>query len=177
MRAGLAAVACALLALTAGCGADGMNRADAKVVSQAAAPSEAPVKVASGLAKWGEQRPAGDALLVTVSSPRSFEPGATAYPKAPRAAGFDITIENVGTAVYRSSQLVVQASTSDGKRMVAVVDATQGYSGVLAGEVQPGRTARLSMAFALPADQVNVVVTVQSNVTQATTTAEFEGPA
>jgi hypothetical protein len=174
---GLAAAACVVLAVVAGCGADGMSRANANAISPAAAPSEPPAKITNRVAKFGEQRPAGDALLVTVSSPRSFTPGDTAYPRSPRAAAFDVTIENQGNATYRPAQLVVKTSTVDGKRMAPLVDAVQGYSGVMGGELQPGRTTRLTLAFAVPADVVNLVVTVQPNAGTATVTAEFEGVA
>jgi hypothetical protein len=171
----LAAAACVVLAVVTGCGAEGMSQANANGISPAAAPSEPPAKIASRISKFGEQRPAGDSLLVTVSSPRSFAPGDTAYPHSPRAAAFDVTIENQGGTTYRPSQLVVKVSTVDGKRMAPLVDAVQGYSGVMGGEVQPGRATRLTLAFAVPADVVNLVVTVQPNAGLATVTAEFEG--
>jgi hypothetical protein len=174
---GLAAAACVLLAVTAGCGAEGMSRASATLISPAAEPSEAPAKIANRVARFGERRAAGESLVVTVSAPKSFVPGDTAYPRAPRAAAFDVTIENQGSNTYRPSQLVVKASTVDGKRLAPVVDAAQGYSGVVGGEVQPGRTARLTLAFAVTADPVDLVVTVQPNAATATATAEFEGSA
>jgi hypothetical protein len=174
---GLAAAACVLLALVSGCGAEAMNRASATGIVPAAAPSEPPAKVTSRTAKFGEQRAVGEFLLVTVSAPRSFVPGETAYPRAPRAAAFDITIENQGSRSYRPSQLVVKVSSVDGKRMAPVVDAVQGYSGVVGGEVQPGRTTQLTLAFAVPVDPVDLVVTVQPNAGMTTVTADFEGNA
>jgi hypothetical protein len=171
---GLAAVACVLLALVTGCGADVMSTANANAVSPAAAP---PAAIADRPAKFGERRPAGNSLVVTVSAPKPFVPGDTAYPRAPRAAAFEIAIENQGSRTYRPSQLMVKAATVDGQAMVAVVDTAQGYNGVVGAgtEVMPGRSTRLTVAFALPADQVDLRVTVQPDATTAVARAEFEG--
>lgn len=173
---GLAAAACALLALASGCGADVMNSANATEVNRVAPPAAA--AAADQPARFGDRRDAGDSLFVTVSAPKTFVPGDTAYPRAPRAAAFEIALDNQGSRMYRPSQLVVKVATADGKQVVPLVDTAQGYTGVIGSEpLQPTRSTRLTLAFALPVDPVDLVVTVQSNPATLTLPAEFEGTA
>jgi hypothetical protein len=117
--------------------------------------------------------------MVTVSAPKSFVPGDTAYPRAVRAAAFEVAIENQGDRTYRPSQLVVKATTVDGQAVLPIVDTAQGYTGVVGAgaEIAPGRTTRLTLAFALPADPVDLLVTVQPDATAAGVRAEFGGTA
>jgi hypothetical protein len=174
---GLAAAACVLMALATGCGPSVMSSASATEVSQAGAPAP-PAAIADRPAKFGEQRDAGDELMVIVAVQRSFVPGDTAYPKSPRAAAFDFALENHSNRNYRPAQLVVKASTQDGKRIEPLVDTAQGYTGVIAAGsevVAPGKATRLTMAFALPADPVDLVVTVQPTAGTVALPAEFEG--
>ena len=178
---GLAAAACVLLALTAGCGPDVMNSASASGVSPSAAlpKGDGPVAVADRPGKFGEHRAAGESLMVTVSAPTSFVPGDTAYPRAPRAVAFEVAIDNQGSRTYRPAQLQVRATTVDGQMVVPVVDTAQGYTGVVGGntEIPPGKGTRLTVAFAMPANQVELRVTVQQDASTAGARAEFEGPA
>jgi hypothetical protein len=171
----LAAVACVLLALVTGCGAGVMSSASATGVSRAAAPTMA---VSGQPAKFGDRRDTGDSLLVTVSQPKSFTPGDTAMPRAARGAAFEFAVENQGTRLYRPSQLVIRVATVDGKPVRALVDNAQGYTGVIGSEVlTPGKSTRLTLAFALPADPVDLVVTVLPTAAALTQPAEFEGTA
>jgi hypothetical protein len=176
---GLAAAACVLLALTTGCGPDVMNSASASGVahSEALPKGDVPVAVADRPAKFGERRAAGESLMVTVSAPTSFVPGETAYPRAPRAVAFEVAIDNQGSRTYRPSQLQVRATTLDGQVVVPVVDTAQGYTGVVGGstEIPPGKGARLTLAFAMPADQVELRVTIQQDASSASARAEFQG--
>ncbi|TCO62528.1 hypothetical protein [Actinocrispum wychmicini] len=172
---GLAAAACVLLALASGCGADVMHSASATEVAPVAAP---PAAISDQPGRFGDRRDAGDSLMVTVSAPRSFVPGETAYPQAPRAAAFEIALENQSNRLYRPSQLVVNVATADGKPVVPLVDAAQGYPGVIGSEpLAPTKSTRLTLAFALPADPVALVVTVQPSAATLTLPAEFEGTA
>jgi hypothetical protein len=178
---GLAAAACVLLALATGCGPQVMNSASADGISAAAAPkNEAPAAIADRPAKFGETRDSGDSLMVTISAPKPFIPGDTAYPRAPRAAAFEIALDNQGSRTYRPAQLVVRASTQDGKPVLPVVDTAQGYTGVIAAGsdvLAPGKSTRLTLAFALPTDPVDLVVTVQPTAASVAMPAEFEGTA
>jgi hypothetical protein len=171
----LAGVACVLLALVTGCGAEVMSSASATGVSKVAAPTA----VMSGRpAKFGDRRDAGDSLVVTVSQPKSFTPGDTSVPRAARGAAFEFALENQGTRLYRPSQLVVRVATVDGKPVQALVDNAQGYTGAIGSEVlTPGKSTRLTLAFALPADPVDLVVTVLPSAAAQTEPAEFEGTA
>ncbi|GAB3873605.1 hypothetical protein GCM10029964_014150 [Kibdelosporangium lantanae] len=171
----LAAVACVLLALVTGCGAGVMSSASATGVSKAAAPTA----VMSGRpARFGERRDMGESLVVTVSQPRTFTPGDTSVPRAERGAAFEFAVENQGTRLFRPAQLVVRVATVDGTPVRALVDNAQGYTGAIGSEVlTPGKTTRLTMAFALPADQVELVITVLPSAAAQTPPAEFEGTA
>lgn len=177
---GLAAAVCALLASVAGCGAGVMNSASANGISPVAAPPqtlEQPVAIADRPAKFGERRPAGESLLVTVSAPKSFVPGEAAYPQARRAAAFEVAIENQGSRTYRPAQLVVQATTRDGLQITPVVDNAQGYTALVGPEIPPGKSARVTIAFAMPTDPADVRVTVQPDSAAISARAEFEGVA
>jgi hypothetical protein len=174
---GPAVAACVLLALTAGCGAGVMNSASATAVSRVAAPPQAvpPVAIADRPAKFGERRAASESLLVTVSAPKSFVPGDTAYPRAVRAVAFEVAIENQGSRTYRPSQLIVKATTADGRAMAPLVDNAQGYTGALGPEIPPGRSTRIIIAFAMPPDPVDIRVTFQPDGSAVGARAEFEG--
>lgn len=179
---GLVAAACVLLALTAGCGVDAMNSASATGLSRTPTTTmrgEPAAKVTDGPAKFGDRLPAGESLVVGVSAPKSFVPSETAYPHAPRAVAFEISIENQGTRPYRPSQLMIKAVTADGRTAVQVVDTPQGYTGVAGtgADVPPGKSVRLTIAFAVPADQVDLRVMVQPDASVAAMLAEFAGTA
>ncbi|MBP2320138.1 hypothetical protein JOF56_000523 [Kibdelosporangium banguiense] len=179
---GLAVAACALVALATGCGAGVMSSASATGVSPVAAPTrngEVPVAIADRPAKFGERRAAGDSLLVTLPAPKSFVPGENAYPRARRAVAFEIAIENQGSRIYRPTQLRVTVVTPDGHTADPVVDKAQGYSGGVSAdiEVPSGKSTKLTLAFAMPQDPVDVRVLIQPDVAAAGARAEFEGSA
>jgi hypothetical protein len=176
---GLAVAACVIAALATGCDAGVMNSASATGVSPAAAPSlaaEVPAAITGRPAKFGERRPVGESLQVTVLAPRSFVPGETAYPRAERGVAFEIMIENQGSHPYRPTQLQVRVADPAGERMAPIVDKAQGYAGGLGSgnEVQPGRNTRFTLAFQAPRQQVDLHVTVQPDMNSAQQ-AEFAG--
>nr|CEL15229.1 hypothetical protein [Kibdelosporangium sp. MJ126-NF4]CTQ95729.1 hypothetical protein [Kibdelosporangium sp. MJ126-NF4] len=151
-----------------------MNSASATGVSPAAAPDG----IAGRPAKFGERRTVSSgSLMITVLAPKSFVPGDTAYPQSPRAAAFEIALENQGSRTYRAAQLVVRATGPAGSSVDPVVDKAQGYAGGVSGdaEVPPGKSIRLTFAFAVPADPIDLMVTVQPDIATAGDRAEFEG--
>ncbi|RSM89490.1 hypothetical protein DMH04_05720 [Kibdelosporangium aridum] len=176
----LAVAACVLVALVTGCDAGVMTSAAANGVSPAAAPSRAvapPAAIADRPAKFGERRAAGESLMVTVLAPKTFVPGETAYPRVPRAVAFEVAVENQGTRSYRPTQLVVRATNPEGNAVVPVVDKAQGYDGNVGAdiEVAPGKSVRLTFAFAVPAGAMDLRVIVQPDIATAGDRAEFEG--
>jgi hypothetical protein len=159
-----------------------MNSASAFGVSHTTAPApvgEVPAEVTDRPAKFGERRTAGESLVVTVSAPKSFVPGDTAYPRALRAAAFEVAIENQGIQAYRPSQLLVKVSTLDGQIVLPVVDTAQGYTGTVGGstEIPSGKGNRFTLAFAMPPEQVDLRVTIQPDAATPDARAEFEGVA
>lgn len=179
---GLAVAACALVALATGCSAGVMSSASATGVSPVAAPSrgaDAPAAIAARPASFGDRRPAGDSLLVTLLAPKSFAPGDTAYPRVQRAAAFEIGIENQGSRTYRPTQLRVTVVLPDGHTADPLVDKAQGYSGGVSSdiEVPPGKSTKVTLAFAMPQEPVDVLVIIQPDVAAAGARAEFEGGA
>jgi hypothetical protein len=179
---GLAVAACALVALATGCAAGVMNSASATGVSPVAAPTrsaEAPAAIADRPANFGERQPSGDSLLVTLLAPKSFVPAETAYPRAARAVAFEIGIENQGSRTYRPTQLRVTVVLPDGRSADPVVDKAQGYAGGVSSdiEVPPGKSTKVTLAFAMPPEPVEVLVIVQPDVAAAGARAEFEGVA
>ena len=178
---GLAVAACVVVALATGCDASVMSSASANGVSPAAAPSratDAPAAIADRPAKFGERRSASDDLVVTVQAPKSFVPGETAYPRAPRAVALEIAIENQGSRPYRPTQLLVRVVTPDGRSADPIVDMAQGYGGGISSgiEVPPGKSTRLTLAFAVPPEPVDLRVVIQPDV-GVPDRAEFEGGA
>jgi hypothetical protein len=133
----------------AACGApapvnSGSKSTGGKPLAQEAAPLQQTIA-------FGGQYRFDDGLTVAVSAPKSFRPSRSAYPQCPRAAAFEISIRNDGDQPYQLSGLSVSATTA-GAVAKQVVDSTQGYTGVVdAGkDVQPGRDAQLTLAFAVP---------------------------
>ncbi|ONI81084.1 hypothetical protein ALI144C_21270 [Actinosynnema sp. ALI-1.44] len=171
---GLAVAACVVAALAAGCNAGVMSSASATGVSPAAAPDT----ISERPAKFGERRTVSrGSLTVTVLAPKSFVPGNTAYPQSPRAVAFEVVLDNQGSRTYRPAQLVVKATGPAGNAVDPVVDKTQGYAGGVNAdaEVPPGKNIRVTFAFAVPADPIDLTVTVQPDIAAAADRAEFEG--
>ncbi|RZS34090.1 hypothetical protein EV193_110240 [Herbihabitans rhizosphaerae] len=152
---GLAIVACALLPVLASCDSGS---------PQAAAQPQPTVTAASAPARFGDRREL-DRLIISMSTPRSFVPSETAYPRKPRALAFEMTIENHRNTPYRPSQLLVSA-TGDARPLEQVIDTAQGYTGVVsAGEaIPPGQSVRVTLAFAVPEGKVTVRISVQPDV-------------
>lgn len=164
---GWAAALCMLLVLVTGCGSG-------PAYSEPAERSVA-ASAASNPSQSGERRPLGDDLSITVSGPTSFVPTDSAYPKSPRALGFDVTVENHGATAYRPTVLVLTA-TADGQAARQVIDSTQGYSGMVGDiEIAPGAKARFSVAFAVPAERVTLRVSAQPDPAARSTVMVFEG--
>jgi hypothetical protein len=178
---GLAVALCVLIALVTGCDARVMTSAAANGLTPAAATpkAEAPAAIHDRPAKFGERRAAGESLMITVLAPKTFVPGENAYPRAPRAAAFEVALENEGTRSYRPTQLVVRATNPVGDDVVPVVDKAQGYAGIVSAdfEVPPGKSIRLTFAFAMPAEAMDLRITVQPDIATPGDRAEFEGPA
>jgi hypothetical protein len=116
-----------------------------------AAPTTQGASAPSGDLKFGVAHTFADGVSLTVSTPKSIQPSATAYPASERAAAFDIAVTNSGSVPYRLSGFSAIA-TIGGSQAIQVVDSTQGYNGIIdAGkDITPGKTVRLSLAFAVP---------------------------
>ncbi|WP_156755721.1 hypothetical protein [Actinokineospora pegani] len=148
---------CACVALVAGCGG----------AQESAAPSttSTPLTVTEKIARsggpasrGGERTSLGSGLAITVSTPKSFVPTATASPIAPRAVGLEVVVENEGTSAYKPAQLRLLAKVN-GESTQQVIDSTQGYSGLgSTGDVEPGDSVRFSVAFAVPEDKTWIVI-------------------
>ncbi|MFL6144700.1 MAG: hypothetical protein ACJ72N_22905 [Labedaea sp.] len=123
-----------------------------------------------------ERRVFDHGLVVTVSPPRSFTPTDTAYPRSPRAAAFDLLIDNEGAEVYQPSQLSVSA-TCNGDTALQVIDSTQGYTGLIGAtkDVPPGGHLRITVAFAVPPDWAEVALLVQPDAQRGGRVTMYEG--
>jgi len=173
----LAAAACAFLVL-ASCG--GNSPPSPASVSDAALPAaagERSVVVPSAQsARFAERREVGGGLAITVSNPKSFIPSDLAYPRASRAVGFTVVIDNLGQSTYRATQVMIRV-VAKGALADQIDDPAQGYTGSarMAGDVEPGKNLRLTMAYAVPAETVVMRVTVQPDATGAYAAVEFAG--
>lgn len=138
--------------------------------------SDAPM--ASPFTAFGAQRVWSNGLSITIAQPRSLKPSETAFPQAPRAAVFVVTILNGTKSDYRPAQLTVRA-LADGKAVQEVLDSVQGLNGVASAvnELPPGRDTTLTLAFAVPAEDVRMQLTVEPNGTGQEPSATFEGQA
>ncbi|NKQ54817.1 hypothetical protein HFP15_18185 [Amycolatopsis sp. K13G38] len=139
--------AVALVIGLAACGAQAQDNAGSAGGSralQAAAPTPEMVG-------FGGQYRFSDGITVSVTTPKSFQPSASAYPRSDRGVAFDIVIRNDGDQSYQLSGLSVTA-TVGGVTAKQLVDSTQGYSGIIdAGkDVPPQRDVRVTLAFAVP---------------------------
>jgi hypothetical protein len=164
----VAAAICALLAL-AGCQTGNVAAPAGKVVAAIPGDSDDTDQASqryTGLAheptRFGERRISANGLSITVSSPRLFTPSEIAFPPSPRAVAFSITIDNNGKDAYSPTELVVTAFAG-GDTLKQVADAKQGYMGMAraADDVPPGKTMRLTVAYAVPAETVTIIVRVE----------------
>jgi hypothetical protein len=166
----LAQPLCALLVLTA-CGGPYSDAAPQLLPASAtSAPAGEPV------ARNDNRRALGNDLTITISTPKSFTPTDTAYPRTPRAVAFELTIDNDGTGTYRASQLAVTA-TCNSADALQVIDSTQGYTGFVGAtdNVPPGQSLRVVVAFAVPAERAVLRLNVQPDASGGSETTVFEG--
>ncbi|PRX49286.1 hypothetical protein B0I33_103320 [Prauserella shujinwangii] len=166
---------CALLA-AAGCGQQAAG--DESDIRSSAPPPSTTVYAAtpSGtIAEFGSDYRFTSGLVVTVSPPKSFQPSPSAYPQSERAAAFGIAVYNRGEQPYRLSKLSVTA-TIDDQATKQVVDATQGYNGIVDADqdVLPGQTVRLTLAFAVPAEPTRMRLSLRPD-SAASRTAVYSG--
>lgn len=171
---GLVGAAC-LAALLTGCGATA-----APQLSVAVSSANPPVgQLARTLdAAFGDRRTWPNGLAITLSQPRSLKPSSTAYPQAARAAVFELTVENGTSSTYKPSQLALRA-TIGGQPAQEVVDPAQGLGGYVAAQddLVPGKSVRLTVAFALPEQPADLRILVQPDVVAAVPAVAFAGTA
>ncbi|WP_051385393.1 hypothetical protein [Actinokineospora inagensis] len=164
---GLAAAACALLAVVTGCGSGPSATATPAAGGDLAR--------ANTSLRGGEARPLGKGLTLTASAPKPFVPTSGAFPVVSRAVGFEMTVQNDGTAPYAPTLLSLTASTDDGGTK-QVIDSAQGYTGVISDDsVQPGRTVHFQVAFAVPTAKTELVITAQPDPAGTEAVIVFDG--
>ena len=143
--------ACSLF-LAAACGVTAPENGAASLVGAESPAQGLAATNAEGELAFGAPHRFETGVTISVSSPKSFRPSASAYPQSPRAVAFGIEVD-AGETTYRLSGLSVTAEVDGGGGAVKqVVDAVQGYNGIAdAGkDLAPGRSVRLSLAFAVP---------------------------
>ncbi|TVT20648.1 hypothetical protein FNH06_20125 [Amycolatopsis acidiphila] len=168
-------VAAALVGLVA-CGAPAQTETVARNDVGSPALQAAPAPAQQTLYFGGQYRFA-DGITISVSTPKSFHPSSSAYPRSDRAVAFEIAIRNDGDQPYRLSGLSVSA-TVDGTGAKQVVDPTQGYSGIVdAGKDLPmGRDVRVTLAFAVAEQQTAMKLSLRPTAT-STVVAVYCGAA
>ncbi|MGQ0838002.1 hypothetical protein [Actinokineospora sp.] len=172
---GLTALACALLVSLAGCGGGPAYSAPVERPTTGSVAEKA--RSGGTLSRSGERKVLGNGLSIAISAPKSFVPTASAYPDAPRALGFEITVENDGATAYRPTGLSLAAS-ANGVVAQQVIDSTQGYAGLVgAADVPPGQSVRFSIAFAMPADKATVQISAQPDPAARNLVTVFDGTA
>jgi hypothetical protein len=126
--------------------------------------------------KFGEAQFWEKGLSITVSTPRSLTPSDNAFPQSPRAVVFEVTIDNRTTDIYKPALLVVKA-TANGQSAAEIVDPAQGLNGIVSGaqDVPPGKTLKLTVAFAVPAASAKMELTVQPDGGIRYSTHRYEG--
>ncbi|MFE0022709.1 hypothetical protein [Amycolatopsis sp. NPDC059021] len=141
------------------------------------APAGSPAAQAGHDLRFGTDHRFASGVSFSVSAPKSFQPSSAAYPPSPRGAAFDIEVVNNGVETYRLSGLSVTATIGDAPAK-QLVDATQGFTGVYdAGkDVLPGRSARITLAFAAPTQPVQMRLQLRPSATDPTA-ATYCGPA
>lgn len=143
---------CALLAGIAGCGASAEEGAGpgAENAESAAASASSPAAEQAGSSEraFGQPYTFPSGLSVTVSRPKPFTPSKTAYPSAPRAVGFEISLKNGTDQPYTLSEISI-STLVDGELSPEMIDSTQGYSGIvdLGTQVSGHHKIRLTLAY------------------------------
>lgn len=159
MREHLAVAAVLLVFGVAGCGsgsaglAAGPSQAGS---SEVAMRSSGPIEL-----RFGQPHRFADGLRVTASEPKVFVPSRTAYPRAPQAVAFQIIIRNDADRLYRLSDMSITLA-ADGAPAQEIVDSAQGFHGVTNDtDLAPTREIVLTLAYALPARQTSLALTIQ----------------
>jgi hypothetical protein len=149
-------LAACVLFLAVGCGVQAPENGVAVLSAGDKGGSAAP---AGSDLNFGREHRFASGVTITVSTPKSFQPSTSAYPRSPRAAAFDISVENNGTEAYHLSGLSVTATVA-GAPAKQVVDTTQGFNGIFdAGkDVAPAGQVHVNLAFAVPEQQVSLRV-------------------
>ncbi|MDQ3576860.1 MAG: hypothetical protein M3443_04505 [Actinomycetota bacterium] len=152
----MTAAACALLAALTSCGSPAASE---PVSASAGGLSDS--RRSGGLATRGDDRIAlADGLFLTISAPKTFVPSDSAEPRARRAVGFEMTLDNDSATNYQPTLLSLTV-VADGVEAQRVVDSTQGYTGVVgAAELAPGDGVRFSVAFGVP-QETSIRLTAQ----------------
>ncbi|AHH94638.1 hypothetical protein GCM10010174_54140 [Kutzneria viridogrisea] len=177
----LVVAGCAAALLT-GCAATATTQLSAVESSEtplvAGRQSSAAPHAAGMYSAFGEQHTWNSGLVVTISAPRSIKPSGSAYPQAARAAVFELTIDNGTASPYKPSQLTVRALLGNSATQ-EVVDTAQGLNGFVAAaqDIPPGKSAKLTLAFAMPKQPTSLRVVVQPDVSGAAPSASFQGTA
>ncbi|SNR80843.1 hypothetical protein SAMN06265360_12073 [Haloechinothrix alba] len=132
------------------------------------------VPVHSSDLEFGQRSTFDNGVAVRVAGPRSFTPSDAAYPSSDSAVAFEISLRNGADTPYQLSQLAVSAATG-GVELREIVDPRQGFTGFAgAGDDLPsGRSTHVTVAFAVPAGDTAVSLTVQ--VDPDLHTARFTG--
>ncbi|HEX5271463.1 MAG TPA: hypothetical protein VFW33_13295 [Gemmataceae bacterium] len=159
-------IAAALLGLTA-CGAPAQvhsveaNAGGNPAVQAAPAPAQQTIF-------FGGQYRFADGITISVSTPKSFRPSSSAYPRTDRAVAFEIAIRNDGDQPYRLSGLSVSATVA-GAAAKQVVDSTQGYNGIVdAGkDVAPSRDVQVTLAFSVPEQPAEMRLSLRPTATSS----------
>lgn len=144
--------ACSLF-LAAACGVTAPEEGAAALGAEAAPAQGLAASHAEGELAFGAPHRFETGVTISVSSPKSFRPSASAYPQSPRAVAFGIEVANAGETTYRLSGLSVTAEIDgEGGTVKQVVDAVQGYDGIADADkdLAPSRSVRLTLAFAVP---------------------------
>ncbi|TWP52603.1 hypothetical protein FKR81_09875 [Lentzea tibetensis] len=151
--------------------------------SVAVAPDENPAVLQraeprGGFADFGTQRVWASGLSITVGPPQSLKPSETAFPQAARTAVFTVTVFNGSKVTFRPSQLSVRA-LAGGQPTPELTDSVQGLNGLAAAvrELQPGQDTKLTLAFAVPENPVDLRLTVLPGGPGQDTATDFEGQA
>ncbi|CCH28510.1 hypothetical protein ABZ816_29425 [Actinosynnema sp. NPDC047251] len=137
-------------------------------------PNNAPP--AADSAAFGSRRVWSDGLSITVSPAKSLKPSDTSFPKAARTTAFVLTLVNGTGTTYRTSELTVRALVG-GEPAAEVLDSVQGLNGLGAAvtEVPPGGETMLTLAFAVPENQVRMQLVIEPNGAGQDPSATFEG--
>jgi hypothetical protein len=155
-----------LLCLAVACGVPSTQEGTA-ALGAGSSPAGAAAAQAGNDLKFGADHRFASGLTISVGSPQSFKPSLSAYPQSPRGAAFDVQLTNAGSATYKLSGLTVTA-TAQGTAVKQVVDTTQGFTGIAdAGkDVLPGRSVRVTFAFAMPQDQTQLRLRIRPSTTE-----------